>query len=262
MECRHSTIAEPVRFPRYFRIAGFWVNSYKVFLCVGLCVAILVSAGVAESSGIQPLRAGLASLAGAVAGMVGARLYFGATQFLAGMRWANWRQFWNSRDGGWSVFGGLFGVFPVTWLICSVLSIPLGPYWDSLGPAILAGGPFVRLGCVFNGCCAGRETSGLWGVRLHDVRYSIKRRVPVQYLEIVWWLIGGVLYLLVWPRAFGAGSYVLAVCCWYGSGRFWLEPLREQPDVVLAGWRINQLFAALLAVASALAVVAINHGSN
>lgn len=258
MEHRPLAVRETVRFPRYFRILRFWVNSYKFFLCIGLCVAIFVSAARAQSSGIRPLSAGVASLMSAIAGLVGARLYFLGTQGLRGLQSISWRQSWNSRDGGWSVFGGLFGVIPTASLMCWALSMPMGLYWDSLGPAILAGGPLVRLGCVFNGCCAGRETSSPWGVRLHDVRYAMKRRVPVQFLEIAWWLIGGALYLLIWPRPFAAGSYVLAVFCWYGSGRFWLEPLREQPDLVLAGWRVNQLFAALLAVASAAALVVIN----
>src|SRR5438067_978260 len=42
-------------YPRYFRIAGRWVNSFKVFLCVGIYLGILVIAAIAHSSGIPPL---------------------------------------------------------------------------------------------------------------------------------------------------------------------------------------------------------------
>src|SRR5438445_10681820 len=62
-------------YPRYFRIAGRWVNSYKVFLCVGIYLGILVSAAGAQSSGISPLRVGLGSLALALIGLAGARVY-------------------------------------------------------------------------------------------------------------------------------------------------------------------------------------------
>src|SRR5215212_2472042 len=62
-------------YPRYFRIAGKWINSFKVFLCVGIYVGILVIAAVAQSSGIPPLRVGLGSLALAIIGLGGARLY-------------------------------------------------------------------------------------------------------------------------------------------------------------------------------------------
>jgi len=35
---------------------------------------------------------------------------------------------------------------------------------------------------------------------------------------------------------------------WYGAGRFFLEPLREQSDVVFGRVRIDQVVAALLAL--------------
>jgi prolipoprotein diacylglyceryltransferase len=40
----------------------------------------------------------------------------------------------------------------------------------------------------------------------------------------------------------------LAVLCWYGLGRTWLEPLREQPGLIAGRLRIDQLVAALLAL--------------
>jgi hypothetical protein len=101
-------------YPRYFRIAGQWVSSYKVFLCVGIYLGILVIAALAQSSGIPPLRVGLGSLALAIIGLAGARvyhllvyhaLYFGRT---AG------QSVWNFKDGGLSVFGALLAMAPCT----------------------------------------------------------------------------------------------------------------------------------------------------
>ena len=65
----------PTRFPRYFRIAGHWVNSYKVFLCVGIYCGILVSAAVGARSGLSPLRLGTGLLLFALLGLAGARVY-------------------------------------------------------------------------------------------------------------------------------------------------------------------------------------------
>ena len=48
-------------YPRYFRIAGRWVNSYKVFLCVGIYLGILVSATARQLlGGAAALTAGAA----------------------------------------------------------------------------------------------------------------------------------------------------------------------------------------------------------
>ena len=54
---------------------------------------------------------------------------------------------------------------------------------------VLAGGFWVRLGCVFNGCCGGAETKAPLGVCLHDTRGVSKPRIPVQFLEMAWWLM-------------------------------------------------------------------------
>src|SRR2546430_12724526 len=80
MYCTDMNLPSPASradncYPRYFRIAGRWVNSYKVFLCVGIYLGILVSAAGAQSSGISPLRVGLGSLALALIGLAGARVY-------------------------------------------------------------------------------------------------------------------------------------------------------------------------------------------
>ena len=100
---------------------------------------------------------------------------------------------------------------------------------------------------MFNGCCVGRETKAPLSVPLHDTRGVSKPRIPVQFLEMAWWLIG---LAVLWPGALPPGSYALAVLAWYGVGRFFLEPLREQPDVIPGGVRIDQVVAALLAVAA------------
>src|ERR1700730_17530894 len=43
---------------------------------------------------------------------------------------------------------------------------------------------------------------------------------------------------------------------WYGLGRFFLEPLREAPDIVAGGLRINQWVAAALVLGAGGALLA------
>jgi prolipoprotein diacylglyceryltransferase len=124
-----------------------------------------------------------------------------------------------------------------------------------MGGGVLAGGFWVRLGCVFNGCCVGRATNRWYGIELHDVTLVRKRRIPVQFLEMGWWLLGLAIFCLIWPHPFPMGTYALGTLGWYGCGRFWLEPLRESPDLVLGRIRINQLVAAILAIWASLALI-------
>jgi prolipoprotein diacylglyceryltransferase len=143
-------------------------------------------------------------------------------------------------------------VVPLSLVMAWWLDIPWAKLWDFIGGGILTGGFWIRLGCVFNGCCAGRETKSAFSACLHDTQGVRKRRIPVQFMEMAWWLLGAVIFFSLWSRALAPGSYALGVLAWYGFGRFWLEPLREKPDLLGGGkLKVNQLIAALLVLVGA-----------
>jgi prolipoprotein diacylglyceryltransferase len=242
-------------FPRYFGIAGYSVNSYKFFLCIGIYAGTLATATLASRSGFSPLRFGLAAMVCAIAGLIGARLYFLLVNVRFFLKQRSLAALWDSRAGGWSLFGSIFTFVPVSFTLVAWLHISPLLLWDHVALGVLIGGFWIRLGCVFNGCCAGRQTHSWFGVHLHDTLHVSKRRVPVQFMEMTWWLIGFVAFFMLWPGALPPGSYALAVAAWYGFGRFFLEPLRERSDIVFGWIRIDQLVAAVLAIAAGGALV-------
>jgi phosphatidylglycerol:prolipoprotein diacylglycerol transferase len=242
-------------FPRFFKIAGHWVNAYKFFLCVGIYVGTLATAALASSSGLSPLAIGLGGMSCALVGLIGARVYFLLVHAPFYLRQRSLKALWDPSEGGWSVFGTLLTFIPASFAAAAWLDVPAPVLWDHMGIGVLAGGFWIRLGCVFNGCCVGRETKGPLSVCLHDTRGVSKPRIPVQFLEMAWWLIGLIVFLVLWPSALPPGSYALAVVAWYGVGRFFLEPLREQPDVVFGRVRIDQIVAAMLALAAGGALI-------
>jgi prolipoprotein diacylglyceryltransferase len=243
-------------FPRFFAIARYSVNSYKVFLAVGIWVGTLVTALMADLSGMSPLRAGSAAMVSALAGVVGARMYHVVVHASMYFTSDSPRALWNRDAGGLSVFGALLTFIPASLATAALAGIPVGALFDDMAVGVLAGGFFIRLGCVFNGCCVGRETGSAFGVLLHDIRGVRKRRIPAQFLEMAWWLLGLAAFLGLWPSEFPTGSLALAVLAWYSAGRFVLESLREEPDIVCHRVRINQLVAALLALAAGGALIA------
>ena len=233
-------------FPRFFAIAGYSVNSYKVFLAVGICVGTLVTAVMADLSGLSPLRVGSAAMVSALFGVVGARMYHVVVHAPAYFRSDAPRALWNRAAGGLSVFGALLTFVPAVFAAAAMSDIPAGVLFDDMAVGVLAGGFCIRLGCVFNGCCVGRETDAPFGVLLHDTRGVKIRRIPVQFLEMAWWLLGLAGFVGLWTKDVPTGSLALAVLTWYSAGRFVLEPLREEPDIVCGRVRINQLVAAVL----------------
>jgi phosphatidylglycerol:prolipoprotein diacylglycerol transferase len=237
-------------FPRFFKIAGYSVNSYKFFLCVGIYVGTLATAALASSSDLPPLRIGLVAMTCALMGLIGARVYYllvHAPKYLFHRSLSALR---NSKHGGASGFGALLTFVPAFFAAAAWLDLPPTTLGDHMAVGVLTAGFWIRLGCVFNGCCTGRPSRAPLSVMLHDTRGVRKPRLPVQFLEMAWWLAGLVTFLMLWPGALPPGSYALAVLAWYGVGRFFLEPLRERPDIVFGQVRINQVVAALLALAA------------
>lgn len=234
-------------YPRYFHIGGAWVNSYKVFLCVGIYLGVLLSAWVASRSGLSPLAVGAGSFLFAVVALIAARIYHIVTSFHLYRGEHFWSRAWDPRSGGWSIFGAL-AIFPMSLGMNSVFGVPVPVFWDHMAVGIALGGAFIRFGCVCNGCCGGRETHGWLALRQHDTRGITKRRIPVQWLEIAWWLSASIALIWLWPLHWPAGCYAYAVLAWYGLGRSWLEPLRESPEIVWGRVRIDQVVAGLLAL--------------
>jgi phosphatidylglycerol:prolipoprotein diacylglycerol transferase len=237
---------------RNFRILGRWINAYKVFLCVGIYVGTLVSAAFAQLAGLSPVRVGFGAAACALCGMPGARIYHLVLLAPHYARQRSLAALWDRDSGGWGVFGALLTFMPAAIVTARLIHVPLAAFFDVMSGGVLAGGLWIRLGCVFNGCCVGRETRSVLGVVQHDTRGIRKRRIPVQLMEMGWWLLGTVLFTVFWSRSFRPGTYALGVLGWYGCGRFFLEPLRERPALAFGTVRVNQVVAAVLAVAACL----------
>lgn len=214
---------------------------------MGIYAGSLTTAAVAQQSGLSPLALGMAAALCALAGLAGARAYHVGLNLRHYLK-TGWRGVRDTGRGGWGVFGALLTFVPATWLAAWLLALPPVVLWDHMSAGVLVGGFWIRLGCVFNGCCAGRETTGRFAVRLHNTAGVRARRLPVQYLEMAWWALGALMFLRVWPLGLPPGSYALGVLAWYGVGRAVLEPMRERGDIAFGRVRVNQLVAVLLAL--------------
>src|SRR5262245_21821772 len=197
-------------FPRYFSTCRTTVNAYKVFLCIGVYVGSLVTAALADSSGMSPLRIGLGAMASALAGLIGARLYDLLVHAPVYRKQLSWCALWDRNRGGWSVFGALLTFVPVSFGAARLLGVPAALFFDHVGLGVLAGVVSIRLGCVFNGCCAGRESVGRLGVWLRDTQSVIKWRIPVQFFEMGWWLLGGVVKAVISLRSCSSAIWLIA----------------------------------------------------
>ena len=132
-----------------------------------------------------------ASLCFLAVGLVGARLWYVALypeSFRHG-----WRRVVDTSPPGGAVDGGVALALPPAWVILTAFGLPVGAYFDAslfwLLPAVAVG----RFGCMFNGCCAGRETASWLASTSSDHHGTLRRRFPSQLLEL---LLGASLFAL------------------------------------------------------------------
>jgi prolipoprotein diacylglyceryltransferase len=117
---------------------------------------------------------------------------------------------------------------PISWPLLAILGLPFGAFWDVAVITILVGMTVTRIGCLLNGCCAGRPVR-VFGVRLPNACGEWRRRVPTQVFEGALALTLLIAGLRAWPFLPARGALFLLLAGAYGAGRLVLESLREHP---------------------------------
>ncbi len=231
---------------------GIRVPSYTAMLYLGCVAGVLAGAAVADATGLEPSRFALATVALLIPAFAGARLWFVAKHWRLYRREP--RRIWRRSEGGSALYGGLLLSVLVSVPLLALVDLPFWRFWDASSFTMLIGLIFTRVGCLMNGCCAGRATSSRLGVWLPDHRGEWKRRIPTPLMEASWAalvLAGAALAQAVDPDA---GVVFLGVLAAYGAGRLLLEPTRA--DARSGGSRANTAVSALLVLAGSIGLIA------
>ena len=195
-------------------------------LYVGLVLGVVACNVAAHAAGLDALRVYVATMLLIVPALIGARLLFVASEWDCYRR--NPRRIWNRTEGGFMMYGAV----PVM-LLCSVpllraLHVGFGAFWDVSTFTILVGMIFTRVGCLLNGCCAGRRTSSWLGIRLPDTHGVWQRRVPTQALEALCAVVLLGVSMAIWRQTPFPGALFLLIMLGYASARLLLELARER----------------------------------
>ncbi|HEX8742258.1 MAG TPA: prolipoprotein diacylglyceryl transferase family protein [Thermoleophilaceae bacterium] len=208
---------------------GVEVHSYPALLYLGLLCGVYAGYGAAASMPIDPDRATVGILILIVPALVGSRLWFVLTHWAVFRREP--RRIWRRGDGGAALVGGLLLAVALSPAVLAGLRLPFGAFWDAATFTMLVGMTFTRVGCLLNGCCAGRPSEGRLALHLPDHEGRWARRHPVQILELA-----AALALLAGAAAIATdppfpGSIFAFAVAGYGCVRSILNPLREPQDI-------------------------------
>jgi phosphatidylglycerol:prolipoprotein diacylglycerol transferase len=194
-------------------------------LYLGLVAGVFAGDAAAHAIGVDPFRVFVATCVLIVPGLIGARILYVAANWRFYRR--NLREIWNRKGGGAAQYGGLALALPLSVPLLLWLRLPFAEFWDVASFTILVGMIFTRIGCLLNGCCAGRPSTSWLSLNLRNRTGIRERRIPVQLLEAgLAFLILLVLILLLRFHLFPGALFLIGLIG-YGAGRFVLEFGRE-----------------------------------
>jgi phosphatidylglycerol:prolipoprotein diacylglycerol transferase len=225
---------------------GLRIPSYTAMLYVGCTVGVLVGSVLGGTTGIERSRFALAMTVLLVPALAGARLWFVVEHWAVFRREP--RRIWRRSDGGAALHGGLLLSVAASVPFLALVGIPFWAFWDAASFTMLIGLVFTRIGCLMNGCCAGRATTGRLGVLLPDGRGVWERRVPTPLLEAGWATLVLAAAALARAGSPSSGTVFLGVLAAYGAARLVLEPTRATAGS--RGSRANLAISALLIAVS------------
>jgi prolipoprotein diacylglyceryltransferase len=136
------------------------------------------------------------------------------------------RAIFRSGQGGAVSYGALLAV-PLSVPLLTTLRVPFGSFWDAGALGFLAASILLKVGCLLNGCCCGKVTSGRVSLVARNAAGVRDRRIPTQVLEAGWataLLLSGIFFLGSMPFP---GALFLSLLAGYAAGRFALDFTRE-----------------------------------
>ena len=247
-----------------FTVPGtnFKIYWYGFLITIGILLAMIYGFRRMKTVGIDPDRATDAVIGGLIGAIFGARFYY----IIFNTEGMKFSEFFDIRDGGLAIYGGLIGAILVGGIIAKVRKLKLTALLDVVAPCFLIGQCIGRWGNFFNQEAFGCNTTLPWGMfseateeYLMGSTVTVPKGVtidptmpvhPTFLYESIWCFVGlALLVAYIKKRKFN-GDIALRYLVWYGAGRFWIESLRTDSLLLVPslGLRASQLVAAAAVV--------------
>ena len=266
-------------YPYLLRIPLPWggsikVASYGFMIMCGFLTSLWVAYRRAKAAGLNPTALFDCAVAALLGGIVGARVFFVVHEwdYFSGRPWEIVR----IDKGGLWFYGGLTGATLVALLAFHRKNLPLRRTLDLVASVLPLGHAFGRLGCFLNGCCFGKVTDSVVGVRFPRVLAQSKGASsvlaeagtkidgspvflhqlssgqiaatadvslpvhPTQLYAVAYNLFIFVVLSLLLRRRWRDGEVAWVYAILYGSARFTNEIYRADQPAVGLGLTLNQ----------------------
>lgn len=241
--------------PVLLRLGPLAVRWYGLMYVIGITVALWVVLPYVRKRGIDEGQVWSLFWYAAVAGLVGARLYY-VVQSDLGYYLTNPEHILATWEGGMAFYGAIFAVVPVIAIFCRLRGVNTWALLDGVALFALLGQSIGRIGNIINGDIVGYPTDLPWGT-VYTNPNALAPQLGVAYQPAAAYelIFGVAAFLALWRLRFyfkHDGLLFATYLIVYSVGQFVIFFLRDNAVVAL-GLKQAQLTAiVVLMVAFAL----------
>lgn len=234
--------------PNTFQVGPLQLHMYGLMIAVGLLVATLVSMKRAKKQGLsEDVVYDMLKMTG-IGALLGTRILYYITVLPEICK--NPSILWDFSNG-YVVYGGLIGGILANVIYFKIKKISFWEYFDLVIPQVALGQAFGRIGCLFAGCCYGKETDLPIGFVYHTSEFAPTGvpLMPTQIISSVGDLLLFFLLLLYGKKTKIKGRVFCGYLLLYSVGRFLVEFLRgDEGRGIVGGLSTSQIIAMILFV--------------
>lgn len=234
-------------------IGPITIYGYGLMIAIGTILAYLVGEYRAKKQGLSADELFWITVSCLVGGVLGAKVLFLLVEIKDII--ANPKLLLDVTHG-FVVYGGIIGGILTGYAVCKIRKLPFLSYFDLVMPSIALAQAFGRIGCMFAGCCYGKETDG-WFHIIYEHSDFAPNGVPLIPTQLIMSVLnfvhfGLLLFLAKKLKYQGqvAGCYLI----FYSVGRFFLEYLRDDPRGEVTFLSTSQ-FISLFILAAGVGIV-------
>jgi phosphatidylglycerol---prolipoprotein diacylglyceryl transferase len=233
--------------PILFAIGPVKIYSYGVMLAIAFLVSLNLASRRCALFNIKRDRFNTLVVILFVSGIAGARIVYVLSNLDFFIQYP--LDAFLINKGGLIFYGGLI-FSPIFGIVYAKKSgIPIREAADLFAPFIALGHSIGRIGCFLNGCCFGRPTDSVFGVRFP---FSADRLFPTQLFSSAGlFCIFLVLFLMQKRRRF-KGQVLSLYFIMYGFFRFVIEFFRGDITLLCHGLRLSQIISIIFVFAGIL----------
>ncbi len=213
-------------------VDGVHVNAYGTMLMTGFVLGTLSAIKLGKRRGVSAeliVDLGMVILVGA---LIGARMQYLLMPHEGDVS-ISFKTLVTIGVGGLGFFGGLVGGFLAATIFILIKKANFLRVTDTFAPGIALGYAITRIGCFLNGCCYGKDATGLWVATNfpHSPEGPIFHAHPTQiYASLMGFAMFAIILYLSRGDGLGrAGRLFAAFLAFEGVERFVMEIYRH-PD--------------------------------